>query len=164
MPVQKRRVYMRQLTPLQAFELAPPRRHAVLCLPGPNGSTDMILVHWFTWLNMKRNPMIAYGMETTAALGLNVDTGSTVFLAFPPAKEALLYKKGIRTAEAGKEKTLPKGVVPVEIPGVALPAPQGTEAVLRCEIANSFKYPFRKVRIYNCNLEEARGSTEGLLD
>ena len=60
---------MISITPSQAFGSAPPRRPAVLCIKGPDGSTDMIMTQWFSWLNMKRNPMISYAMETTVSLG-----------------------------------------------------------------------------------------------
>ena len=62
---------------------------------------------------------------------------------------------GVRTAYAGKEKKLPEGVVPVTLPQVPVLVPEKTEVLLRCTIAGSYKYPFKKVRIYNCNLEEA---------
>ncbi|MBQ7521064.1 MAG: hypothetical protein IJU12_12165 [Clostridia bacterium] len=139
----------------RAFGAAPPRRPAVLCIKGPDGSTDMILTQWFSWLNIKRNPMIAYAMETTATIGLNVKDKDEVYLAFPPVKDALRYKGGVRTAYAGKEKKLPEGVVPVTLPQVPVLVPEKTEVLLRCTIAGSYKYPFKKVRIYNCNLEEA---------
>ena len=150
---------MNTLTPSQAFGVAPPRRPAVLCVKGPDGSTDMITTQWFNWLNFKRNPMIAYAMETTAGLGLNVDEGSEVWLAFPPVREAARFRAGIRTAAAGKEKQLPPGIEAVTVPGVPVLAPARSEAVLHCTIAGHYKYPFKKVRIFNCNLEEALGDT-----
>ena len=146
---------MISITPSQAFGSAPPRRPSVLCLKGPDGSTDMIMTQWFSWLNMKHNPMISYAMETTVSLGLNVKDNDEVYLAFPPVKDALLYKAGVRTACEGKDKPLPKGIVPVTVPGVPVQVPQKTQVILRCTIAGSYKYPFKKVRIYNCNLEEA---------
>ena len=95
---------MISITPSQAFGNAPPRRPAVLCIKGPDGSTDMIMTQWFSWLNMKRNPMISYAMETTVSLGLNVKDSDEIYLAFPPVKDALLYKAGVRTAYEGKDK------------------------------------------------------------
>ncbi len=144
----------------QAFGMAPPRRPAVLCIAGPDGSTDMIMTQWFNWLNLKHNPMISFAMETTLSLGQNVKNSDTVYLAFPPVKEALLYKAGIRTAYQGKTKTLPDGIVPTVLPEVPVLVPQGSEVILRCTVEGSYKYPFKKVRIYNCNLEEARGKSE----
>ena len=49
---------MNSITVSQAFSNAPPRSAAVLCVKGDGGSTDLLLTDWFTWLNMKRNPMI----------------------------------------------------------------------------------------------------------
>lgn len=152
---------MQACSPDRAFGIAQPRRPAVLCLPGPDGSTDLITVQWFNWLNLRRNPMVTYAMETTASLGLNVQDDSTVYLAFPSVEEAVKYKSGIRTAYAGKTKALSAGIEPVSIPEVPVLVPSGTEAVLRCEIAGSYKYPFKKVRIYNCNLVEAFCATDG---
>ena len=154
---------MKSLTVSQAFGIAPPRRPAVLCVKGPDGSTDLIMTQWFNWLNIKRNPMITYAMETTASLGLNVKDNDTVYLAFPPVRDALLYKAGIRTAYDGKDKRLPQGILPVSVPGVPVLVPEGSEAILRCEIAGSYKYPFKKVRIYNCNLAQALGETDDII-
>ena len=151
---------MKILSVNQAFGMAPPRRPAVLCIAGPDGSTDMVMTQWFNWLNLKHNPMISYAMETTLSLGQNVKPNDTVDLAFPPVKEALLYKSGIRTAYDGKTKALPEGIVPVALPDVPVLVPEGSEAVLKCTIEGSYKYPFKKVRIYNCNLEEAQGESE----
>ncbi|MCR4884381.1 MAG: hypothetical protein K6A68_12465 [Clostridiales bacterium] len=151
---------MKILSVNQAFGMAPPRRPAVLCIAGPDGSTDMVMTQWFNWLNLKHNPMISYAMETTLSLGQNVKPNDTVYLAFPPVKEALLYKSGIRTAYDGKTKALPEGIVPVALPDVPVLVPEGSEAVLKCTIEGSYKYPFKKVRIYNCNLEEAQGESE----
>ena len=139
----------------EIFAIAAPRRAAVLCLPGPNGSTDMILTQWFTWLNIKRQPMLTYAMERAASLGLNVDNGGTLYLAFPPTQEALKYRWGVRTAENGQEKKLPEGVTPARFEGLPIEAPCGSEIILRCTLANAYNYPFKKVRIFNCNLEEA---------
>ncbi len=139
----------------EIFAIAAPRRAAVLCLPGPNGSTDMILTQWFTWLNIKRQPMLTYAMERAASLGLNVTNGGTLYLAFPPTTEALKYRAGVRTAEAGQEKELPDGVAAARFEGLPIEAPAGSEIILRCTLANAYNYPFKKVRIFNCNLEEA---------
>ena len=141
----------------QAFGSAPPRSPAVLCLQGPDGSTDMILVQWFTWLNIKRNPMISYAMESSASLGLNAEEKQPVYLAFPPLNEALPYKAGIRTAAEGKTKEYPSGISPVTAEGIPVMIPKDSQVVLKVTIAGSYKYPFRKVRIFNCNLEEALG-------
>ena len=139
----------------EACGIAPPRRPAVLCLPGPDGSTDLIATQWFTWLNLKRNPMLSYALERSANLGLNVETDGVLYLAFPPVKDALIYQKGVRTASVGQEKKLPKGAVPCKLPGVPVEVPQGSELVLRCTLAGAYNYPFKKARICNCNLEEA---------
>lgn len=151
---------MKPITSSQALGFAPPRRPAVLCIKGPDGSTDMILTHWFSWLNYKRNPMISYAMETTASLGLNVEEDSEIILAFPPVKEALRFRGGIRTAAQGQEKQLPPGIETAAVPGLPVLVPERCDAILRCTISGSYKYPFKKVRIYNCNLEEALGEAD----
>ncbi|MBQ1492753.1 MAG: hypothetical protein IIZ39_12415 [Blautia sp.] len=33
--------------------------------------------------------------------------------------------------------------------------PKGTTVVLLCTLAGAYNYPFKKVRIFNCNLEQA---------
>ena len=70
---------MQSIPVSEAFGIAPPRRPAVLCLPGPDGSTDLIATQWFTWLNLKRNPMLSYALERSANLGLNVETDGVAF-------------------------------------------------------------------------------------
>ena len=72
---------MQSIPVSEAFGIAPPRRPAVLCLPGPDGSTDLISTQWFTWLNLKRNPMLSYALERSANLGLNVETDGVLYLA-----------------------------------------------------------------------------------
>ena len=59
-----------------------------------------------------------------------------------------------------QQPTLPDGIVPTVLPEVPVLVPQGSEVILRCTVEGSYKYPFKKVRIYNCNLEEARGKSE----
>ena len=50
---------MNTISILDAFGNAPPRSPCVLCVPNPLGGTDMILTEWFSWLNIKRNPMLS---------------------------------------------------------------------------------------------------------
>lgn len=151
---------MKTITVSEAFSNAPPRSRAVLCLRGPEGATDMILTEWFTWLNIRRNPMISFSMLRNASLGMNLKEGDAFALAFPPIDEAQAYRQGVRTAAEGKEKQLPKGVEPVPAEGLPMLIPRGSEVVLRCSLAGAYNYPFKKVRIFNCNLEEALGGAE----
>ena len=148
---------MKTITVNEAFGNAPPRSAAVLCLRGPDGSSDMILVEWFTWLNVKRQPMISYSMSRGASLGLSLQEGDPLILAFPPRKVALRYASGIRTAGEGAEKQLPDGIHPSRTDGLEAEIPEESEVVLRCTLAGAYNYPFKKVRIFNCNLEEALG-------
>lgn len=151
---------MEALTVSQAFSIAPPRSTAVLCLKGPGGSTDLITAEWFTWLNIRRQPMISFSMMRTASLGLNLENDDELFLAFPPHQEAALYSAGIRTAQAGQEKKLPEGISLCALPGASVQVPSGSLVVLKCTLAGAYNYPFKKVRIFNCNLEEAQGEID----
>ena len=143
---------MKTITPQEAFGIAVPRRPAVLCIKGPEGSTDMIMTEWFNWLNMKRQPMITYAMNRGASLGVGLQTDDALFLAFPPVKTALKYQQGYRT---GPYKPLPEGVEPCAVPGIPVQVPAGSEAVLCCTLFSAYNYPFKKTRIFNCNLEKA---------
>ena len=151
---------MVEITINEAFGNAPPRRPAVLCLQGPDGNTDLIKTEWFTWLNTKHQPMISFSMNRNASLGMNLKKGDPLVLAFPPVSEALLYRNGIRTATAGKEKQYPAGVEPVRTEGLDVKIPKGSEVALACVLAGAYNYPFKKVRIFNCNLEKTLGSQE----
>ena len=155
---------MNPISVSEAFGSAPPRSPAVLCLKGPDGATDMILTDWFTWLNIRRNPMISFSMPKNSSLGLNLKEGDAFALAFPLADEALKYKQGVRTAAQGQEKKLPDGVEPIAVDGLDVRVPKGSEVVLRCTLAGAYNYPFKKVRIFNCNLEEALGNIESMLN
>ena len=146
---------MRAIPVTEAFSIAPPRRPAVLCLPGPGASTDMVMTQWFTWLNLKRQPLLSYALNRTGGMGLDVATEDALYLAFPPVKEALLYQDGVRTARPGETKDLPKGVHPCRVSGIPVEVPRGSELILRCTLGGAYNYPFKKVRICNCNLEEA---------
>ena len=141
---------MQSLSPSQALGIAVPRRPAVLCIKGPDGSTDMILTTWFNWLTFKSHPMVAYSMDRSASLGLNLASGDELFLAFPPVKEALQYQAGFRTAYTDQQKPLPQGIEPVSAEGVPVLIPARSEVLLRCTLQNAYNYPFRKVRIFNC--------------
>ena len=141
---------MKSISVSEAFSYAPPRSACVLCLKGELGSTDMILTEWFTWLNIKRNPMISFSMPRGAARDLR--EGDDFVLAFPPTETALKYKSGINISS---ENTLPavSGSVPFPVPG-------DTVVALHCTLAGAYNYPFKRVRIFNCNLEEAYGAPE----
>lgn len=152
---------MKNISEREAFAIAVPRRPAVLCVQGPGGATDMIMTEWFNWLNMKRQPMISYAMNRGASLGVGLETNDELFLAFPPVKTALCYQAGFRTAVPGQEKPLPEGVEPCAVPGIPVQVPVGTEAILRCTLFGAYNYPFRKTRIFNCNLERAYALKEG---
>ena len=154
---------MKTISVSEAFCSAPPRRPAVLCLKGPRGSTDMILTEWFNWLNFKRQPMISYSMFRSASLGVDLKPGDALVLAFPPVEEAQRYRQGVRTAASGQEKELPEGVHPAAVPGVPVSVPEGREVALCCTLAGAYNYPFKKVRIFNCNLEKALGREEPAL-
>lgn len=147
--------YLAPISVSQAFGEAPPRSAAVVCCRGPEGSADLVAATWFTWLNLKRQPMLSFSLNREIGIGGTLETDDTLYLAFPSVKEAALYEKGIRTAAPGKEKPLPDGVELGRFAGVSLPLPVGTKTVLRCTLAGAYNYPFKKVRIYNCNLEEA---------
>lgn len=155
---------MNPISVSEAFSNAPPRSPAVLCLKGPDGATDMILTDWFTWLNIRRNPMLSFSMQRNASLGANLKEGDSFVLAFPTTSVALKYKQGVRTAAEGQEKKLPDGVEPVAVDGLPMLIPKNSEVVLRCILAGAYNYPFKKVRIFNCNLEEALGSQDSLPD
>ena len=147
---------MRAIPVSEAFVIAPPRRPAVLCLPGPMGGTDLVMTQWFTWLNLKRQPMLSYALERPGSLGLDLERGNALFLAFPPVKDALHFRAGIRTVSAnGTARELPADIALCRLEGLPVEVPRGSELILRCALASAYNYPFRKVRICNCDLAEA---------
>ena len=154
---------MKTISPLEAFGVAAPRRPAVLCVPRPGG-TDMITTQWFNWLNMKRQPMLTYAMDRKAPLGADLKPGDELYLAFPSNETALKYREGCR---AGGPEPLPEGPEPRSVPGIGALVPAGAEVVLRCTLFGAYNYPFKKTRIFNCNLEKAfalkPGDTRGPL-
>lgn len=92
------------LSPSEAFQIAVPRRPAVLCLKRGE-ETQLIAVSWFTWLNMRRQPMISYAMERSAALGLDLQENDELYLAFPEPRAVEGFKAGLhaRPAPEGQE-------------------------------------------------------------
>ena len=146
------------ITVSEAFSNAPPRSAAVLCVEGSGNQTDLLLADWFTWLNIRRNPMISFSLPRTAEIGKRLQEGSSVVLAFPPLKEAKRYRELVSTdAETADPAT-------DSVEGMDIRVPKGSAVLLRCTVAGAYNYPFKKVRIFNCNLHEALGSSEGLLD
>ena len=77
-------------------------------------------------------------------------------LAFPPENLARGYKQGLRLSAEDLEKK--PGFLKLD----ALPAaiPKGSAVALSCTLAGAYNYPFKKVRIFNCNLEDAQGEPE----
>lgn len=145
---------MKTITEREAFCIAVPRRPAVLCLPHPDGGTDMIMTEWFNWLNMVRQPMISIAMNRGAGVVAELKEGREFYLAFPPVKAALKYKEGVRIPSGGAP-SLPEGVEPGIASGIPAQVPMGSEVVLRCAVFNAYNYPFKKIRIFNCNLDKA---------
>lgn len=140
---------MKSITVSDAFACAPPRSACVLCMKGQQGSTDMILTEWFTWLNIRRNPMISFSLPRDAAFGKDLREGDSFVLAFPPPDTALKYRQGVHISA---ENMLP--AVSAEVP---VPIPGDSVVALHCTLAGAYNYPFKRVRIFNCNLEEACG-------
>lgn len=143
------------LSPSEAFQIAVPRRPAVLCLKRGE-ETQLIAVSWFTWLNMRNQPMISYAMERSAAMGLDLQENDELYLAFPEPRAVEGFKTGLhaRPAPEGQEDEADSRVTSQHGLPVILPA--GTEIVLRCTLTRAYNYPFKKVRIFNCNFEDAQ--------
>ncbi len=147
---------MNPISVTDAFGNAPPRSACVLCMKGPQGGCVLLLTEWFTWLNIKRNPMLSFSMPRGGdAAGLR--EGDRFVLAFPPAEEALRYRA---PARADKDAELPVGTVPATLQSLCIPVPKGSEVLLDCTLAGAYNYPFKKVRIFNCNLEQALRFTD----
>ena len=150
---------MNSITVSEAFSNAPPRSAAVLCVKGERGRTDLMLTEWFTWLNMKRNPMISFSLPRSAEPGKRLQEGDSFVLAFPLLAEAKRYREGV---SAGGDDANPETVLEE---GLDVRTPKGSEVLLRCTLAGAYNHPFKKVRIFNCNLEEAKGiAGNSLLD
>lgn len=139
------------LSAIEAFNIALPRRPAVLCIARTD-STDMIAVSWFTWLNMKRQPMLSFALERNSKLGLDIDSGDELYLLFAAAKEVEKYKNGIK-ASNNTDNNLP--AIPISTHALPIKIPASSDIALRCTLAGAYNYPFKKVRIFNCNFEEA---------
>ncbi|MBQ9009150.1 MAG: hypothetical protein IJ088_07480 [Clostridia bacterium] len=146
---------MNEITSRDAFAKAPPKRPAVLCVRGPEGRTDLIRTEWFTWLNMRRQPMIAYSLFRDASLGADLRSDDPLILAFPPVVDVKAYEKGFRSAGAGEDKPCPAGISLVQEPELKMLIPATSEIVLVCTLTHAYNYPFKKVRIFNCDLETA---------
>ena len=147
---------MNTITVSEAFSNAPPRSAAVLCLKGAGGGSDLQMTEWFTWLNIKRNPMISFSLPRNAEIGKELQEGDSLILAFPPLKEAKEYRKVVHADPSEEEKSETAAINGIHVP-------RGSEVLLCCTLAGAYNYPFKKVRIFNCNLEEALGKLEGVL-
>ena len=148
---------MKSITVAQAFSNAPPRSAAVLCVRGNSDRTTLLLTDWFTWLNIKRNPMISFSLPRSEELGKQLREGDPFVLAFPLTEEAKRYRKTVIAGADDEKETVQEN-------GLDVRTPKGSEVLLRCTLAGAYNYPFKKVRIFNCNLEEAIGNTDNLLD
>lgn len=149
---------MKTISVSEAFSNAPPRSAAVLCVKGRRGGTNLLLAEWFTWLNIKRNPMLSFSLPRTAEVGKNLQAGDSFVLAFPLLAEAKRYQQMV-SVEADAEETETRTVE-----GLPVRVPKGSEVLLHCTLAGAYNYPFKKVRIFNCNLEEALGNTDSVME
>ena len=77
---------MNTITVSEAFGNAPPRSAAVLCLKVAGGGSDLQMTEWFTWLNIKRNPMISFSLSRGSEISKRLQEGDSLILAFPPLK------------------------------------------------------------------------------
>lgn len=147
----------------EAFSNAPPQSAAVLCVEGEKGRTDMVLADWFTWLNIKRNPMISFSLPRNAAMSARLRPGDSLVLAFPLPAEAKRYQQAVsvETNDAEQTSGQPETIM---VEGISVRVPGSSGVLLRCTLAGAYNYPFKKVRIFNCNLEEALGSTNSMPD
>ena len=141
---------MKTITVSEAFSNAPPRSTAVLCVKGKTGGTNLLMTDWFTWLNITRNPMISFSLSRYSELGKSLREGDSFVLAFPKPEEAACYREAVSVEAKGA------GTVLSDWEGIQVP--EGSEVLLHCTLAGAFNYPFKKVRIFNCNLEEAAGN------
>ncbi len=146
---------MKEISVSEAFSNAPPRGAAVLCKRAGDGGTDMILCEWFTWLNMKRQPMLSFSLARSAGYGLDLQLGDTFVLAFPGNRIALPYEKGIHVPAGGDAAAPDGGTAPVCVKHIAERLPALSGVILRCTLAGAYNYPFRKVRIFNADLDSA---------
>ena len=144
---------MNPISVTDAFGNAPPRSPCVLCMRGEKGSFVLQMTEWFTWLNIKHNPMLSFSMPRGGEAA-SLREGDRFLLAFPPAEEALRYRVPVR-ADAGAE--LPVGTITLPTENFPVPIPKGSETILYCTLSGAYNYPFKKVRIFNCNLELALG-------
>lgn len=140
---------MDKITAQQAFYIAPPRRPAVLCMRNADGSVRYIMTEWFSWLNMKHQPMLSFSMPRGT---LELKEKDAFLLAFPSPEEALLYKQGFTVSGGEKPTDMPELI---NVSAVSAQVPNGSELVLWCTLASAYNFPFKKVRIFNCNLDEA---------
>ena len=147
---------MNSISVTDAFGNAPPRSPCVLCVPKPVGGTDMVLVESFSWLNIKRNTMLCFSLLRDAPFGRDLREGEPFVLAFPPENLARGYKQGLRLTAEDLEKK-PGFLKPDALPAAI---PRGSAVALSCTLAGAYNYPFKKVRIFNCNLEDALGEPE----
>lgn len=155
---------MHTISVSEAFSNAPPRSAAVLCVKGRRGGATLLLTDWFTWLNIKRNPMISFSLPRTSEIGKALQEGDSFVLAFPLLEEAKRYREMVSVDAEGAAQGPGPELETVLENGMTVRTPKGSEVLLCCTLAGAYNYPFKKVRIFNCNLEEAWGSGESLLD
>ena len=153
---------LQTITVSEAFSSAPPRSAAVLCVKTGAGRTTLLLTDWFTWLNIRRNPMISFSLPRSAELSKALREGDSFVLAFPRLEEAKRYREPVLADAPAQDEEGETETVLED--GLDVRTPAGSEVLLRCTLAGAYNYPFKKVRIFNCNLEEARGISESLLD
>ncbi len=143
------------LSPSEAFQTAVPHRPAVLCIKRGE-ETQLISVSWFTWLNMRNQPMISYAMERSAAMGLDLESGDELYLAFPDSHSVSNFKSGLRARPRPDDAEDEADSRVMTHPALPVILPAGTEIVLRCTLSRAYNFPFKKVRIFNCNYEDGQ--------
>ena len=135
----------RTISPKDAFSLAPPRSPAVLCYRTDRGDSRLVLTEWFSWLNFVRNPMISFSLERSSPAASTLKEDAELVLAILVPKKALKFKEEVVAGHTNLSLS--------EYVGSVIPA--DSEILLKCTLASAYNYPFKKVRIFNCNLIEA---------
>lgn len=139
---------MKELSVKEAFSAVPPRSAGVLCVQAEDGGTDVIALKWFTWLNIRHNPMLSFALDSGAEPGKRLEHGDKLYLFFAEEK---------KTEDYAEPRRLPGPESPGEWP---VRFPDGMRVAFSCTLENKYKYPFKKVRIFNCDLDAAHDITE----
>jgi len=127
-------IHLEEVSIQESFSRSQPGSSAVLCIKRNSSETEMVAVDWFSWLNMRHQPMLSCAVKKDALSGVKLSADDELILAVVPGA-------GPETDRNG-----------AQLDDLSMRVPRNATLIFQCTVFGQYNYPFKKVRIINLNL------------